>query len=179
MTSAWRSTASKTGMNSSMSGLTTVTLRGRRRLGNRLAFAPGSATMTGRHRQEITWMSKGKLVVVGTGIRVAQLTPEARTYIETAEVVLHGVYDPATAELIQRLQPESESLLTSYSVGRLRTDTYAEMIERILAPVRQGRRVCVALYGHPGIFVYPSHAAIARARHEGHEARMLPAVSSL
>jgi hypothetical protein len=68
-------------------------------------------------------MTRGKLVVVGTGMRVGQLTPEARTYIETAEVVLHGVYDPATAELIERLQPGSESLLTSYGVGRLRTDT--------------------------------------------------------
>src|SRR5687767_8680723 len=124
-------------------------------------------------------MARGKLVVVGTGMRVAQLTPEARSYIETAEVVLHGVHDPATSALIQQLQPLSESLVTTYGGGKLRMDTYAEMIERILAPVRQGRRVCVALYGHPGIFVYASHVAIARARREGHEARMLPAVSSL
>ena len=124
-------------------------------------------------------MARGKLVVVGTGIRVSHLTPEARTYIETAEVVLHGVYDPATEALIRQLQPSSESLMTSYAEGKLRTTTYAEMIERILAPVREGRRVCVALYGHPGIVVYPSHAAIHRARREGHEAKMLPAISSV
>ena len=35
-----------------------------------------------------------------------------------------------------------------------------------------------AFYGHPGVFVRPSHEAIARARAEGHQARMLPAVSA-
>lgn len=33
-------------------------------------------------------------------------------------------------------------------------------------------------YGHPGIFVLPSHRAIAIARDEGYTARMLPGVSS-
>jgi uncharacterized protein YabN with tetrapyrrole methylase and pyrophosphatase domain len=52
------------------------------------------------------------------------------------------------------------------------------MVERILVPVRGGRRVAVAFYGHPGVYVTPSHEAIRRARAEGHEARMLPAVSA-
>jgi hypothetical protein len=53
-------------------------------------------------------MARGKLVVVGTGMRVARRTPEART-----------------------------SLLTSYAVDRLRTDTYGEMIERMLSTEAQ------------------------------------------
>lgn len=52
------------------------------------------------------------------------------------------------------------------------------MVERILAPLAGGARVCAAFYGHPGIFVGPSHEAIRRARAEGHEARMLPGVSA-
>ena len=52
------------------------------------------------------------------------------------------------------------------------------MIDAILEPVRTGRRVCAAFYGHPGVFVYPSHRAIERARSEGFEARMLPAISA-
>lgn len=49
----------------------------------------------------------------------------------------------------------------------------------MLAPVRNGRRVCAAFYGHPGVFVNPGHEAIRRARAEGYPARMQPAVSAL
>ena len=52
------------------------------------------------------------------------------------------------------------------------------MTEEILAAVRRGSRVCAAFYGHPGVFVNPSHAAIERARAEGFPARMLPAISA-
>jgi tetrapyrrole (corrin/porphyrin) methylase-like protein len=38
--------------------------------------------------------------------------------------------------------------------------------------------VCAVFYGHPGVFVTPSHEAIARARAEGFPAKMLPAVSA-
>lgn len=59
-----------------------------------------------------------------------------------------------------------------------RAQIYAEMVEEILAPVRRGARVCAVFYGHPGVYVEPSHAAIARARAEGFAARMLPAISA-
>jgi Tetrapyrrole (Corrin/Porphyrin) Methylases len=52
-------------------------------------------------------------------------------------------------------------------------------VDELLAPVRAGRDVCAAFYGHPGVFVHPGHEAIRRARAEGHPARMLPAVSAL
>lgn len=44
--------------------------------------------------------------------------------------------------------------------------------------MRRGVAVCAAFYGHPGVFVWPSHEAIARARQEGYPARMLPAISA-
>jgi len=52
------------------------------------------------------------------------------------------------------------------------------MADRILAAVREGREVCAAFYGHPGVFVDPSHDAVTRARAEGFEARMLPGISA-
>ena len=52
------------------------------------------------------------------------------------------------------------------------------MAEAILEPVRAGKRVCAAFYGHPGVFVLPSHDAIARARAEGFDAAMQPGVSA-
>src|SRR6185503_14601145 len=56
--------------------------------------------------------------------------------------------------------------------------TYEEMIQRILECVRDGNLTCLACYGHPGVFVYPSHESIRRARAEGYPARMLPGISA-
>lgn len=53
------------------------------------------------------------------------------------------------------------------------------MIEEMLAPLRAGRSVCAAFYGHPGIFVYPGQEAMRRAHAEGLKARMLPGISSI
>ena len=55
---------------------------------------------------------------------------------------------------------------------------YRRMIDQILAPVRSGQTVCAAFYGHPGVFVVPSHEAIRQARREGFDARMLPGISA-
>jgi hypothetical protein len=52
------------------------------------------------------------------------------------------------------------------------------MVEQILAAVRSGADVCALFYGHPGVYVAPSHDAVARARAEGFPARMLPGISS-
>ena len=52
------------------------------------------------------------------------------------------------------------------------------MVAEILAAVRGGARVCAVFYGHPGVYVNPSHEAVRVARDEGFEARMLPAVSA-
>ena len=48
----------------------------------------------------------------------------------------------------------------------------------MLQEVRLGKVVVGVFYGHPGIFVAPSHRAISIARAEGYEAKMLPAVSA-
>jgi len=45
--------------------------------------------------------------------------------------------------------------------------------------VRKGQRVITVFYGHPGIFVFSTHRAIAIARREGHYAVMKPGISAL
>jgi len=107
-----------------------------------------------------------------------QVTPEARSAMEGADRLLHLVSDAATRDWIERLNPENESLYDAYGEGKPRIESYEEMVERMLAPVREGLSVCVALYGHPGVFVYPSHEAIRRAHAEGYSARMLPGISA-
>jgi uncharacterized protein YabN with tetrapyrrole methylase and pyrophosphatase domain len=123
---------------------------------------------------------KGSLVVVGTGIKtVGHLTAEAIAWIGKADKVLYVVSDPIAEASILRLSPTgAESLSTLYAEGKARIDTYLAMVERILGCVRSGLSTCVAFYGHPGVFVYPSHEAIRRARAEGYEARMLPGISA-
>ena len=79
---------------------------------------------------------------------------------------------------IRTLSPSAESLGDLYSPERPRVETYRAMVERILSFVRRGLDVCVAFYGHPGIFVDPSHDAIRRAREEGYEATMIAGVSA-
>ncbi len=124
-------------------------------------------------------MSSGSLTVVGTGIQLGtQLTPEARSAIEHADVVLSLVAEPVMQELLEQLNPRTHSLHELYYVGETRADAYEAMTEAILRHVRDGLDVCAALYGHPGVFVAPSHEAVRRARAEGFPARMLPAVSA-
>ena len=121
-----------------------------------------------------------RLTVVGTGIQIARdLTPEARNSIRAADKVFYLASDLVAARIIQDLNPRAESLHTLYGVGKPRMQTYEEMVERIIGEVRAGSNVCVAVYGHPGFFAYPTHRAIAELRREGYSAVMVPAVSSI
>src|SRR5919197_1068481 len=101
--------------------------------------------------------------------------PEA---IEGADELFYVASDPVASDWLEVLHPNAHSLNPLYRIGEPRIDTYEAMVDTILSSVRQGRRVCAAFYGHPGVFVYPSHEAIRQARDEGFEARMLPAVSA-
>jgi uncharacterized protein YabN with tetrapyrrole methylase and pyrophosphatase domain len=121
----------------------------------------------------------GNLTVIGTGIRtVGQLTVESLAWMRSADELLHVVADPVAEEVMRSFNPRSRSLQYLYGEGKPRMETYNEMVEAILAPVREGKAVCAAFYGHPGVFAYPSHESIRRARREGYSAQMLPGVSA-
>jgi precorrin-6B methylase 1 len=122
----------------------------------------------------------GSLIVVGTGIEaIGQVTLAAEGAIRTADTVLYAVSDLITIEWILSVNRAAESLYPLYTPDGDRYQTYLRMVERILAEVRSGRRVCAVFYGHPGIAVTPSHLAIEQARAEGYPARMLPGISAL
>ena len=124
-------------------------------------------------------MKKGSLTLVGTGFLAAgQTTPEAIVCIRRAEKLFHMVSDPVAWAWLKDLNATAESLNDCYGEDKPRNVSYAEMAERMLTPVRQGLEVCAAFYGHPGVFVTPSHEAIRQARLEGHSARMLPGISA-
>jgi uncharacterized protein YabN with tetrapyrrole methylase and pyrophosphatase domain len=121
----------------------------------------------------------GSLTIVGSGINTGlQTTPEAMGWIERAHKVLYLFTDPVPATWITKVDPSAQSLEGFYSPSKDRRQTYEEMVEEILSWVRRGLEVCVVLYGHPGVFVTPSHEAIRRAREEGFHARMFPGISA-
>jgi uncharacterized protein YabN with tetrapyrrole methylase and pyrophosphatase domain len=124
-------------------------------------------------------VGSGSLTVVGTGIQLGtQMTPEARVVIKNADVVLSLVAEPVMQAAIEQLNPETRSLQEHYVIGASRSEAYEAMIVEILSHVRRGLDVCAAFYGHPGVFVAPSHEAVRRAREEGFRARMLPGISA-
>ena len=126
----------------------------------------------------------GKLVCVGTGMRMAgQLTPLAKSYIESFDIVFAAVPNVFTRKWLQGEAKQYVCLLDHYEDtkidGKTRRDTYRRMADTILREVRAGKRVCAAFYGHPGIFACISHMAIADARREGYPAHMEPGISAL
>lgn len=108
----------------------------------------------------------------------AHLAPRARSHIEQADVVFSAMSDPIVELWVQGMNPDVRSLQPLYREGKPRRETYREMVDAMMGEVRQGRRVCGAFYGHPGVFAQVPHKAIAQAREEGYEALMEAAVSA-
>ena len=121
----------------------------------------------------------GSLTVVGTGIRaIGQLTVEALAAMAEAEALLHVIGEPMQEEALQAINPAAETMTGYYVDGMERSSTYEAMVQRVLGEVTAGKRTVAAFYGHPGVFTYPSHESVRRARAAGFPARMLPAVSA-
>jgi Tetrapyrrole (Corrin/Porphyrin) Methylases len=124
-------------------------------------------------------VSRPSLVVVGTGLQAsAQMSPLACTHVAQADKVLYLTTDVGAAGLLIANNAGAESLGRFYAVGKPRAETYEEIVEHVLSFVRSGLAVCMAVYGHPGVFAYATHESVRRARAEGYEARMLPAISA-
>jgi precorrin-6B methylase 1 len=123
--------------------------------------------------------SSGSLVCVGIGMTLgSHITPLARSYIETSDVVFTGLSDGVMELWLAKMHPDVRSFQSLYQEGKPRSDTYEQMVEAMLDEVRAGMRVCGAFYGHPGVFAWPTHKAIEIARREGFSAHMEPGVSA-
>lgn len=114
--------------------------------------------------------AKGSLTVVGTGITLSgQITNITESIIRQADIVLTVVTEP-TYLYLKTLNENTQSLRYLYQSNRPRLQTYVAMTEQIISHVLTGKRVVAAFYGHPGVFVTPSHAAIRKLRALGYEA---------
>jgi uncharacterized protein YabN with tetrapyrrole methylase and pyrophosphatase domain len=121
----------------------------------------------------------GSLVVVGTGISVAgQMTLLTQSYIENADIVFMGISNKIGENVVKKLNSNTVQLDELYQAGKSRAITYQQMTDRIVDAVKAGQKVCAAFYGHPGVFVNPSHAAIKKVQELGLRAEMLPGISA-
>ena len=88
--------------------------------------------------------SPGSLSVVGTGIMyLVHVTHETPAYIEQADIVIHGVTDPATKEWIERLNPHAESVCD-----------YVRAVQRP-ALITDTEHLAEALHGREGTWIVP------------------------
>src|ERR1700758_4617728 len=95
----------------------------------------------------------GSLVCVGIGMTLgSHLTPLAKSYIAKSDVVFAATSDGIIEMWLSTLHPDVRSLQPLYREGKVRMETYREMVEAMLKEVRAGKRVCGAFYGHPGVF---------------------------
>lgn len=121
----------------------------------------------------------GSLLVVGIGIKFAcDISSESLKCICSADKLFYLVADPLSAKWLTELNGSSESLHEFYSVGKPRKISYMQMVEKVLASVRDGLNVCMVSYGHPGVFGFPMHEAVRQAQAEGFKAKMLPGISA-
>jgi len=143
------------------------------------APAQVGAYLQGSRVKDKSRKRKGSLVCVGVGMTLgSHITPLARSHIEKADVVFAAVSDPLVGEWIAQMHPDVRSLQPFYREGKSRATTYRQMVDAMLTQVRAGLRVCGAFYGHPGVFAWPPHQAIAIARKEGYRAHMEPGISA-
>lgn len=122
---------------------------------------------------------RGSLACVGIGMTLgSHISPLARSHIEQADVVFTGLSDGIIELWIAGMNKDVRSLQQYYKEGSSRMHTYRQMVEAMLTEVRAGRKVCGAFYGHPGVFAWAPHKAIAVAREEGYPALMEPGISA-
>jgi len=123
---------------------------------------------------------RGSLTISGSGIAsVSHITLGTLAHIKEAEKVFYVVCDPLTEAFIRENATGTCCDLTVYyDKDKDRYDSYIQMCEVMLIEVRAGYNVLGIFYGHPGVFVSPSHRAIALAREEEYNAKMLPGISA-
>jgi uncharacterized protein YabN with tetrapyrrole methylase and pyrophosphatase domain len=117
--------------------------------------------------------------IVGTGIVGAhQLTREAEEVIRRCRrtfVIDSGYGIP---EYLETLCPQVTELGTLYEPGKDRLPTYRRMAAEVVSAAVVDSPVCLATYGHPWIYCYPTTLITRAAPLLGLHVEVFPGVSS-
>jgi uncharacterized protein YabN with tetrapyrrole methylase and pyrophosphatase domain len=117
--------------------------------------------------------------IVGTGIVGAhQLTREAEEVIRRCRrtFVIESGY--GLPEYLEDLSPQVTELGHLYEPGKDRLHTYHRMAAEVVAAAVEGPPVCLAAYGHPWIYCYPTTLITRAAPLLGLHVEVFPGVSS-
>jgi uncharacterized protein YabN with tetrapyrrole methylase and pyrophosphatase domain len=117
--------------------------------------------------------------IVGTGIvGTHQLTREAEEVIRRSKhtfVIDSGYGIP---EYLETLCPKVTELGTLYEPGRDRLPTYRRMAAEVVSAAVADAPVCLATYGHPWVYCYPTTLITQAAPLLGLHVEVFPGVSS-
>jgi uncharacterized protein YabN with tetrapyrrole methylase and pyrophosphatase domain len=117
--------------------------------------------------------------IVGTGIvGTHQLTREAEEVIRRSKhtfVIDSGYGIP---DYLRTLCPEVTELGTLYEPGRNRLPTYRRMAATVVSAAVADSPVCLATYGHPWVYCYPTTLITRAAPLLGLHVEVFPGVSS-
>jgi uncharacterized protein YabN with tetrapyrrole methylase and pyrophosphatase domain len=117
--------------------------------------------------------------IVGTGIVGAhQLTREAEEVIRRCRqtFVIESGY--GLPEYLEALSPQVTELGTFYEPGKDRLYTYHRMAAEVVAAAVAEPPVCLATYGHPWVYCYPTALITRAAPLLGLHVEVFPGVSS-
>jgi uncharacterized protein YabN with tetrapyrrole methylase and pyrophosphatase domain len=118
--------------------------------------------------------------IVGTGIvGTHQLTREAEEVIRRSKrtfVIDSGYGIP---EYLETLCPAVTELGTLYEPGKDRLPTYRRMAAEVVSAAVADAPVCLATYGHPWVYCYPTTLITRAAPLLGLRVEVFPGVSSL
>ena len=117
--------------------------------------------------------------IVGIGIvGTHQLTREAEEVIRRCKrtFVINSGY--GVAEYLETLSPKVIQLGTLYEPGRNRLPTYRRMAAEVVSAAVADSPVCLATYGHPWVYCYPTTLITRAAPRLGLHVEVFPGISS-
>lgn len=117
--------------------------------------------------------------IVGTGIVGShQLTREAEEVIRRCRhtFVIESGY--GLPDYLETLCPKVTSLAPLYEAGKDRLPTYRRMAAEVIAAAVEEAPVCLASYGHPWVYCYPTTLITRAAPLVGLHVEVFPGVSA-
>jgi uncharacterized protein YabN with tetrapyrrole methylase and pyrophosphatase domain len=118
--------------------------------------------------------------IVGTGIvGTHQLTREAEEVIRRSRCTFVIDSGYGIPEYLATLCPEVIELGTLYEPGKDRLPTYRRMAAEVVSAAVAESPVCLATYGHPWVYCYPTTLITRAAPLLGLRVEVFPGVSSL
>lgn len=117
--------------------------------------------------------------IVGTGIvGTHQLTREVEEVVRrcTRTFLLESGY--GIVEYLETLSPEVTRLAPLYEPGGNRLPTYRKMAAEVVAAAIDDPPVCLATYGHPWVYCYPTTLITRAAPLLGLHVEVFPGISS-